>query len=291
MNVTAPAFAALSTLWLARRARRADVVDRARALRATGSRLPARLREVLDGALRAADVELDAPAALQLWLLGIVAAGCLAAGLDIALAPIAMVAVLVGAPVSLYGARHRGERRAADELPVVLELVASELRTGGTVGDSLASVTGRPVGGRRLALAPDVERVVRRCELGAPVDEALAAWAAERADAGVRSAAGALAVAATTGGRAAAALDGLAASLRDRREIAAEARALSAQARLSAVVVGCLPIGYLVGCALLDPRQVRVLLHTGFGALCLVIGLVLETLAVVWIRFILREEA
>jgi tight adherence protein B len=104
-------------------------------------------------------------------------------------------------------------------------------------------------------------------------------------------AAGALAVAATTGGRAAAALDGLAASLRDRREIAAEARALSAQARLSAVVVGCLPVGYLVGCALFDPRQVRVLVHTGFGAVCLVVGLALEALAAVWIRVLLREEA
>ena len=53
----------------------------------------------------------------------------------------------------------------------------------------------------------------------------------------------------TVGGPAADALDGLASSLRDRLSVVAEARALSAQARYSAWVIGLAPIGYLVSTA------------------------------------------
>ncbi len=65
------------------------------------------------------------------------------------------------------------------------------------------------------------------------------------------------------GGRAADALDGLASSLRDRLDAVAEAHALSTQARLSAVVVGAAPLGYLAFAALVDAGSVTALVGTG----------------------------
>jgi tight adherence protein B len=271
---------------LARRARRAEATDRARALgRRRATRLPRAARARLEAALVAADLPRDAGAAVQVWLLAALAAGCLAAGLDPVFAPAAIAAVLVGGPVALHTARHRRARRRSAELPVALELVAGELRTGGTVAGALDTL-GRADG----PLAAEFARINRRCALGAPLDAALDAWAGERSEPGVSSAAGALAVAATTGGRAADALDGLASSLRDRSEIAAEGRALSAQARLSAVVVGSLPVAYLAASALFDARQLRLLTRTTFGLLCLLVGLTLEALAAIWIRALLRQD-
>jgi tight adherence protein B len=271
---------------LARHARRAEATDRARAL---GRRRPTRLPRIaqarLEAALIAADVEPDASAALQVWLLAALAAGCLAAGLDLVFAPAAIAAALVGGPLVLYTARHRGARRRAADLPVALERVASELRTGGTVAGALDAL-GRGDG----PLTEEFARINRRRALGAPLDAALDAWATECSEPGVSSAAGALAVAATTGGRAADALDGLASSLRDRSEIAAEGRALSAQARLSAVVVGTLPVAYLAASAVFDARQVRLLTGTTFGLFCLFVGLTLEVLAAFWIRALLRQD-
>jgi tight adherence protein B len=281
----------LASAVLARRARSIDATDRVRALRARPSRLPRAARERLEVALVAADLAPDAGAALQIWLMAAFAAGCLAAGLDVVFAPAAIAAVVIGGPLFLYGARHRGARRCAAELPVALELVASELRTGGTVAGALGALGSGALGqGNASPLTAEFARITRRCDLGAPLEDALTGWANERSDAAVSSAAGALVVAATTGGRSAEALDGLASSLRDRTEIAAEARALSAQARLSAIVVGCLPLAYLVACALLDPRQVRVLTATPLGLACLTAGLVLEALATLWIRALLRQE-
>jgi Flp pilus assembly protein TadB len=67
----------------------------------------------------------------------------------------------------------------------------------------------------------------------------------------------------------------------------AEARALSAQARLSALVVGAAPLGYLAFSALVDPAAVTALVDTGVGRVCLLLGLGLEALAGLWIRRIL----
>ena len=103
-------------------------------------------------------------------------------------------------------------------------------------------------------------------------------------------AAGALAVATTVGGRAADAIDGLASSLRGRLDASSEARALSAQSRLSAVVVGAAPLGYLAFSSLIDPGSAAALVGTGVGRVCLIVGLALEGLAAVWIRRIVRSE-
>ncbi len=129
----------------------------------------------------------------------------------------------------------------------------------------------------------------QRTQLGLPLAQALAGWPADHDAPGVRAAAGALAVAATMGGRAADAIDGLASSFRHRLDAVAEARSLSAQARLSAVVVGAAPLGYLAFSALVDPAAVTALVDTGVGRVCLLVGLGLEALAALWIRRILRS--
>ncbi len=94
----------------------------------------------------------------------------------------------------------------------------------------------------------------------------------ERGVAGVDASAGALAMCSTVGGRSADALDGLATSLRDRLGVAAEARALSSQARMSAFVVGGAPVVYIAWSAVVDPHALHVLTGTLFGRVCLVRG-------------------
>jgi tight adherence protein B len=107
----------------------------------------------------------------------------------------------------------------------------------------------------------------------------------------VRAAAGALALGAAVGGACASALDGLAASLRGRLSVIAEARALSSQARLSAIVVGAAPVGYLAWSTVVDPGPLRALVSSTAGQVCLLLAVALEALAVVWMRRVLREEA
>ena len=235
-------------------------------------------------ALRDADLAWSPEQAVEYWAIAVVAVTSVAAAFAPALALPSALAVVVGGPVALRLARTRRERRFAAALPIALEQVAAELRGGGTVAVAVERLAGDPG-----AVGPDFRSVHVRTQLGLPLEDALAGWPTDHDVPGVRAAAGALSVAAAMGGRAAEAIDGLAASLRHRLDAIAEAHALSAQARLSAVVVGAAPLGYLAFSAMVDPRAVTALIDTGVGRVCLGVGLGLEGLAALWIRRILRS--
>jgi tight adherence protein B len=241
---------------------------------------------VLERALMDAQVELPPEAACELGLGVTVAVGAVAASIAPGLIMAVVPCALAAGPVALRVLRRRAERRFAVALPGVLEQVATTLRGGAGLSEALAVVAASSG-----PLSIDLRRVTARASLGLGLAEALTTWPAARPTSpAVRAAAGALALAATVGGRSADALDGLAASLQERLGAAAEARALSSQARLSAVVVGAAPLGYLAFSVLVDPESMAALVGTPTGRVCLVLGLALELAAVAWMRRIVGEH-
>ena len=83
-------------------------------------------------------------------------------------------------------------------------------------------------------------------------------------------------------------LDGLAETLRERRAADREVRALTAQARLSGVILGMLPIGFFGFLLLTSREQMLDAIGTPLGGAALGIGLTLEVLAFLWIRHLLE---
>ena len=264
-------------------ARRREITDRLPARARPRVRVPARGRVPLARALHDAALGATPEQALEMWLFG----GCIAAIIGFGLAPavgvLAASGVMLGAPVALRLAGQRRARIIAAAVPETLEQVGSELRAGGTVATALATIANGDG-----PLAPDITRVESRVRLGASLSDALEVWARERPVAGIEATAGALALSSTVGGRAADALDALASSLRDRLAVAAEARALSSQARYSAWVIGVAPVGYIIGSAAIDPRSLHALIGTGAGRACALAGIGLELLGAMWMRTIVR---
>jgi tight adherence protein B len=183
--------------------------------------------------------------------------------------------------------RRRRDRVLVAALPDVLERVAGDLRAGAAPLVALAEAAG----GADLpeTLAADLVKAVARAEERG-LGPALAAWAEERPLPAVAAVAAALEVTAGAGGPAAPALEGLAAGLRDRHDAAGEVAALSAQARLSAVVVGAAPVVSLGLSLLADRRVASTLAGTAPGRACLVTGVALEGLAALWMGRIVRCE-
>lgn len=269
---------------LTRLARRLAVVDRVPRRVTRKSRLPAPIEHRIAVALDRAAIELSVEHACQVWAGAIAASTLLALGLGGS--PIAAFGGALGAflaiPIAIGTMRHRQARRITAAVPPTIERVASELRAGGTIATAVAGI-----GASDGVLANDFARVETRVALGASLVDALRAWAHERDADGVDVAAGALAMCATVGGPGADALDGLATSLRDRLGVAAEARALSAQARLSAIVVGGTPLLYIAWSAVADRGALDALTATTAGRLCLLVGLALEVLGAWWMHRIL----
>lgn len=183
--------------------------------------------------------------------------------------------------------RNRRDRQVERALPDALDAVARSLRSGSSLRQALDEAAGSMTG----PLGEDLERLTGEIADGATLVDALARWPALRPVPGVRLAAAALSLGAETGGASAQAVDGVAATLRTNLGIAGEVRALSSQARLSALVIVLAPIAFAVLAAATDGSTATFLLGTRFGLLCVAAGLGLDGLGWWWMRRILAVVA
>jgi tight adherence protein B len=239
-------------------------------------------------AVSAAALPVDPPRAA----VGGVAAVALAAAVGLvaggpALAAITPMGLVAGGLIGLHAARHRRDTRADAQLPDALELMARALRAGA----SLPQAVGAAAESSGAPLDVELALVAAEVEAGRQLVDALDRWAVRRPSPSVTLAVAALGLAATTGGTPARAVDGVAATLRDRLSLQREVRALSSQARASAMVIAAAPLAFAVLAGAADARTSRFLLRSGPGLACLVTGLALDGLAAVWMLRITRGVA
>lgn len=197
----------------------------------------------------------------------------------------AVVALVARAWRARRAARARVEALGA-QLGDAVSSVAAGLRAGLSLSQSVrfAADEGEP------PLAHELRGVVDHSAMGLPLDESLRRWADAHEDADVRLVAGVLRLHRRTGGDLPRVLDRLAKTLAERREAAAEVRSLTAQARLSGAILGFLPIGFFLFLALTSREDMAAAYRSSLGATAIVLGLVLQGLAFVWIRRLLRVE-
>jgi tight adherence protein B len=181
----------------------------------------------------------------------------------------------------------RRSRQLERALPFALDDVARSLRSGGSLRMAIVEAASRARG----VLGGDLARVAAELDDGHPLHDALAAWEARRPVRSVRLTVAALSLAAETGGASARAIDGVAATLRTNLGITDEIRALSSQARLSALVIVLAPLGFSALAASSDASTALFLFRTPLGLLCLVVGLGLYALGWLWMRRIVAVVA
>ncbi|MEU3347110.1 type II secretion system F family protein [Streptomyces sp. NPDC006700] len=217
------------------------------------------------------------------------AAGLVLAVLGASVLPV--VAGAVGVPLLrrtrvAWAARRRQERRA-DAVIALCGALAGEVRAGRQPGEALLCAA-RDSGGLGDAQAA----VLAAARFGGDVPAALAGAARQPGAEGLRGLAACWRVAVDQGAGLAAGLDRLEGALRAERDQRADLRAQLSGARATAVMLAGLPaLGLLLGTAMgADP--LRVLLHTGAGLGCLVIGGVLEGAGLWWaLRIVRAAEA
>lgn len=214
-----------------------------------------------------------------------VAVGALIAMLGASVVP--LLAGAVGVPVLRRVRRARGARQAREERgEAVIALcgaLAGEVRAGRQPGEALLRAARDSAG-----LAEAQAAVLAAARFGGDVPGALAEAARRPGADGLSGLAACWRVAVDRGAGLAAGLDRLEAALRAERDQRADLRAQLAGARSTAVLLAGLPVlGLLLGVAL-GARPLHVLLHTGAGLACLVVGGVLEAAGLWWAMRIVR---
>lgn len=196
----------------------------------------------------------------------------------LALAPIAGAAFVT----------HKAQARAAAleaQLPDALSVMAGSLAAGHTFLRSLQLLCEEAT----PPLSDELVRVVRETQLGTPVVDALDAMAHRVGVADLRWIVQAIRVQQEVGGKLADLLHTLADFMRAREDVRREVRVLTAEGRLSAWVLGALPVVLVVAVRVLNPGYLDPLLH-GWGLAALGASAASVAFGVVLIRRMVRIE-
>lgn len=180
---------------------------------------------------------------------------------------------------------HRA-RRIEEQLVDAVTAIAAALRSGRSLVqafDIAAEEVGDPLGGI-LRDSSD------RAALGVPFDEVLESLAARIGGPDAKLVTGVLRLHRRTGGTLATTLDDVVKTLRARRDGARELRSLTAQARLSATILGLLPLGFFLFLSVIARRDIEAAYRSSAGVSAIGLGLALQGAAFVWIRRLLRVE-
>jgi tight adherence protein B len=179
--------------------------------------------------------------------------------------------------------RVRIEAQVADAVAAV----AAGVRGGLSVTQAVAHAADRTP----EPLAASLRHVVDRTRLGSSLDDALERWATAIPVPDVRLVAAVLRLHRGTGGGFPNVLDGLGRTLRERRAAIREVRSLTAQARLSGAILGLLPVAFFLFLWMTSRHDMMVALGSPVGRTAIVVGVLLQGIAFLWIRRLLRVEA
>lgn len=176
------------------------------------------------------------------------------------------------------GLERLGGGRAEVGLPEAVDALAGAAAAGRSVADGLelAARAAPP------ALAAELRGVLRATAQGLPLVVALDRWAAASEVDGAALVAAAVGLAGDAGGDVAVALAGVADTLRERRALGREIRALSAQARLSAATIAVAPLGFGAVAVAADGDTAGFLLGSTGGLACLAAGVLLDVAGFRW---------
>ncbi len=223
--------------------------------------------------LFAANMAVMVLGALSAWL----ATGSVLVGLAVCM-------VLGWSPRFVYAAmRQRRMLRFEEQLPDALMMLAGGMRAGAGFGSALSQL----VMEAPAPLGQEFSLMLREQRIGVTLEQSLSNLAHRMPTQTTVLVVSAMRIAAETGGGLAETLERTAATIRSRLQMEGKIRALTAQGKLQALVVGLLPI--LLGLVLsrMEPAAMSKLWSTGLGWGVLVLLGVLEGMGVYVIRKII----
>jgi tight adherence protein B len=206
---------------------------------------------------------------------------------------VGVLAAVGGAFVGFYLPRmYMGHRRKSRvdklnaQLPETLTLVSNSLKAGFGLLQSLdlaAQQMSHPI-------ATELKRTIYEMNVGSSPEEALQALSERSSSYDLDIVVTAILVQRTAGGNLSQILDTVAETMRERTTIRGEISTLTAQQKMTGVVIGLLPLGVGGILLLVSPDYITLLFTNGMGKVMLGMAVVLEAIGIVVIRRILSIE-
>lgn len=225
-----------------------------------------------------------ASAASVLALVGVLLG--LASGMSLLLGLLFAILTPIGAKVVLIARTSARRSRFADQVDDTVQLIAGGLRAG----HGLSRTVGAVANDASSPTSEELARVVNETRLGRNLAESMAVTAERMQSDDFAWVAQAVAINQQTGGNLAEVLDQVGKTIRQRNEIRRQVKALSAEGRLSAIVLICLPIAVFLFLAIIQPTYMSVFFTTIIGIIALVVSLILLIIGAIWISFAVKVK-
>ena len=219
--------------------------------------------------------------------LGVCAGGVIAYLLGGLAFAVLVTAVAAWAPIFVLDyliARRRS--LFANQLPEILTMTSSALKTGYSLMqavDMVAQESGPPA-------SEEFKRVLTDSRLGLPVEQALDKMGTRVACTSFDWMVMAIKIQRDVGGNLAEVLETLARTIRERETVLRQIKALTAEGRLSAIILLCLPLFVTLALYLLNPGYMNLLFSTTAGITMLVAAASLMAIGTLWLRRVVKIE-
>jgi tight adherence protein B len=217
-----------------------------------------------------------------LWTVVAVVAGMLLVGPWVGLA--LLVVVPLGARLLVRFKVGRRQAAFADQLDDSLQLMASSLRAGHSLLRAVDAVS-------QDAASPTAEefaRIVNETRVGRDLSDSLDEIAARMASDDFTWVAQAIAIHREVGGNLAEVLDAVGHTIRERNAIRRQVKALSAEGKLSAIVLGALPFAVIAFISMTNPSYMHKFTESVAGYAMLGAASVMMLIGALWLRKTVR---
>jgi tight adherence protein B len=205
----------------------------------------------------------------------------------------AMVVALVGAVVGynlpkLWLTRRRKSRieKLNAQLPEALMIISNALKAGFGLLQALSNAADN----LEHPISTELGRTIHEMNIGSSAEEAMLALSERCGSYDLDIVVTAILVQRTVGGNLGEILDTVAETMRERIRIRGEIQTLTAQQKLTGLVIGALPIGVGILFQLMQPGYISPLFVTVLGKVMLGVAVLLEVVGIMIIQRILNIE-
>lgn len=200
--------------------------------------------------------------------------------------PISLTLAACGADQVIAHKKRKRLAKFADQLELVLRLMASGLRAGLGLRQALVMVIDELDDPART----EFMRVVGQANIGQSVHDALDGLAKRMPSDECAMMVRAIRVQSQTGGNLAKVLEHLAHTIKERRRVFRKMRALTAEGRMTAWVIALLPVVVGVMIVGLNPSMRHALIFTGTGHTVMIFVVLLEGAGIAMLKRMMRFE-
>lgn len=187
----------------------------------------------------------------------------------------------IGIPLWLLNyLRRKREEKFLQHLPDAIDVLVRSLRAGLPMNDAMKMIAQEipePVG-------PEFAEIVEGQRVGIPLDQGFQRMYERMPLPEVNFLSIVVSLQSKTGGNLSEALDNLSKVLRDRQNMKLKVKTLSQEAKVSAAIIGAIPILIFAILSLLNPQFIAPLIETKVGNLIMLAGIVWMSLGVLIMR-------